>query len=93
MSHRYHLLLVGLLALMQWGSGSRTYGQSLGPDFDPFGLLEETQRKRERIAEGTFGHLFTLVPEQAIIDYADWNIDLARETGGKPAGCLPPSSR
>ena len=54
---------------------------ALGPDFDPLGLLEETQRKRESISAGTYGHLFSILPEQRIIDYADWNIGLARETG------------
>jgi porin len=63
-------------------NANSAWGQKAsGPDFDPAGLLEETQIKRERIAAGTFGHLFSIVPEQTIVDYADWNIDLARETG------------
>jgi hypothetical protein len=63
-------------------NANSAWGQKAsGPNFDPAGLLAETQLRRERIAAGTFGHLFNFVPEQTIIDYADWNIDLARETG------------
>jgi porin len=76
---RFALSISVVLALV---NVNHAWGQkALGPDFDPLGLLEETQRKRESIAAGTYGNLFNLVPEQVIIDYADWNIDLARQTG------------
>ena len=78
-----HLCITLALLVFFSNTGLKTaHSQTaLGPDFDPLGLLEETQRKRESIAAGTFGHLFNLVPEQTIINYADWNIDFARETG------------
>jgi porin len=81
-ANKYVRIALIFLVMSALVSDNRALGQTaLGPDFDPLGLLEETQRRRESIAAGTFGHLFNLVPEQTIIDYADWNIDLARETG------------
>jgi porin len=81
-STKHICIALTILVLLALVNANPAWGQkALGPDFDPLGLLEETQRRRESIAAGTFGHFFSLVPEQTIIDYADWNIDLARETG------------
>ncbi len=81
-STKYLSIALALLTVVGLANANTAWCQTaLGPDFDPAELLAETQLKRERIASGTFGHLFNIVPEQTIVDYADWNIELARKTG------------